>query len=287
MTVQTATAVLRLPSGATPVVLVLCGCLIAMISFGPRSSLGFFLAPLSQTNHWGRDVFAFALALQNLLWGIGQPVAGAIADRYGAPRVLALGAVLYGLGLYLMSLFDHAADADFVGRRPDRLRPVGLRFHHRGRRARQTGAAGMALNGIWFWHGGRLVRPVPVLAARGRADGRVRLANHAVDIRRFDGVHPAVVARAVDAARRRAIRSGGAQRSRCATRWPRPSRIAATCCWCSASLPAASSSASPRCICRPTLLDRGLSAEIGGWTLATIGLFNIIGSVCFGLSRQR
>src|SRR4029077_11586910 len=86
-----------------PAVLVLCGCLIAMISFGPRSSLGFFLAPLSQTNHWGRDVFAFALALQNLLWGIGQPAAGAIADRYGAPRVLALGAVLYGLGLYLMT----------------------------------------------------------------------------------------------------------------------------------------------------------------------------------------
>src|SRR5206468_10121736 len=61
----------------------ICGCLISIVSFGPRSSLGFFLTPMSQANGWGRDVFAFSLALQNLLWGIGQPFAGAIADRYG------------------------------------------------------------------------------------------------------------------------------------------------------------------------------------------------------------
>jgi len=83
--------------------IVTAGCLIAMISFGPRSSIGFFLTPLSQTNHWGRDVFAFALAIQNLLWGVGQPFAGAIADRYGAPRVLSAGAVLYAIGLYMMA----------------------------------------------------------------------------------------------------------------------------------------------------------------------------------------
>src|SRR5262249_62179911 len=72
----------------TPAVVVACGCLIAMISFGPRSSLGFFLTPLSQTNHWGRDVFAFAVAIQNLLWGIGQPFAGGIAARFGTNRLL-------------------------------------------------------------------------------------------------------------------------------------------------------------------------------------------------------
>src|SRR5664279_5130647 len=83
----------------TPLVLIICGSLIAMISFGPRSSLGFFLTPLSQANHWGRDVFALAVAIQNLLWGIGQPFAGAIADRFGAPRVLAVGSILYALGL--------------------------------------------------------------------------------------------------------------------------------------------------------------------------------------------
>ncbi|MEA2906555.1 MAG: hypothetical protein QOI12_3942 [Alphaproteobacteria bacterium] len=85
----------------TPVVMVLCGCCIAMLSFGPRSSLGFFLTPLSSANGWGRDVFALALAIQNLLWGIGQPFAGAIADKYGAPRVLSGGVLLYALGLYL------------------------------------------------------------------------------------------------------------------------------------------------------------------------------------------
>ena len=73
--------------------------MIAVISFGPRSALGFFLTPLSSANGWGRDVFALALAMQNLLWGVGQPFAGAIADQFGAPRVLSAGAILYALGL--------------------------------------------------------------------------------------------------------------------------------------------------------------------------------------------
>src|SRR5499426_2756757 len=77
----------------------ICGCLISIVSFGPRSALGFFLTPMSQGNGWGRDVFAFSLALQNLLWGIGQPFAGAIADRYGTARVLSAGALLYAVGL--------------------------------------------------------------------------------------------------------------------------------------------------------------------------------------------
>src|ERR1700745_323366 len=101
MTVQAASAAVK--SWRTPVLLVICGCLISMVAFGPRSSLGFFLAPLSQVNHWGRDVFAFALAIQNLLWGVGQPFAGAIADRFGAPRVLSGGALLYALRLALMA----------------------------------------------------------------------------------------------------------------------------------------------------------------------------------------
>ena len=74
----------------TPAVIVVCGCLISMISFGPRATLGFFLTPMSQANDWGRDVFGLALAIQNILWGIGQPFAGAIADRYGTMRVLCL-----------------------------------------------------------------------------------------------------------------------------------------------------------------------------------------------------
>src|SRR5271165_5458029 len=86
-----------------PIVVVTCGCLIAMIAFGPRSSLGFFLSPLSQEQHWGRDVFSMALPIQNLLWGIGQPFAGGIADRFGSNRVMLVGASLYALGLALMA----------------------------------------------------------------------------------------------------------------------------------------------------------------------------------------
>jgi MFS family permease len=100
---STVTAPTKLAAWRTPAVLIACGCVIAVISFGPRSSLGFFLTPLSSANGWGRDVFGLALAIQNLLWGAGQPFAGAIADKYGAPRVLSTGAVLYALGIYLMA----------------------------------------------------------------------------------------------------------------------------------------------------------------------------------------
>ncbi|TMJ79335.1 MAG: MFS transporter, partial [Alphaproteobacteria bacterium] len=91
------------PAWRTPAVIVICGCLIAILTFGPRSTLGFFLKPWSEANGWGRDVFAFALAIQNLLWGIGQPFAGAIADRFGTVRVISAGAILYALGLVLMA----------------------------------------------------------------------------------------------------------------------------------------------------------------------------------------
>ncbi len=100
---STAAAPSKLMSWRTPAVLIACGCVIAVISFGPRSTLGFFLTPLSSANGWGRDVFALALAIQNLLWGLGQPFAGAIADKYGAPRVLSAGAILYAAGIYLMA----------------------------------------------------------------------------------------------------------------------------------------------------------------------------------------
>jgi MFS family permease len=87
----------------TPVVIVLCGCLISMLSFGPRSTLGLFLTPQSQANGWDRDVFGLALAIQNILWGIGQPVAGMLADRFGIVRVLCAGGIFYAIGLAMMA----------------------------------------------------------------------------------------------------------------------------------------------------------------------------------------
>ena len=63
------------------------GCLIAMTGFGIRSTFGLFLEPMTLARGWGRETFALAMAIQNLLWGIGVPIAGAIADRRGAAPV--------------------------------------------------------------------------------------------------------------------------------------------------------------------------------------------------------
>jgi MFS family permease len=87
----------------TPIIILVCGCLLSALSFGPRSSLGLFLTPMSVAHGWGRDVFALALALQMLLWGAGQPFAGAVADRFGPFPVLAAGSILYAAGLVLMA----------------------------------------------------------------------------------------------------------------------------------------------------------------------------------------
>jgi predicted MFS family arabinose efflux permease len=84
-------------------VVVAAGCLIAVLTYGMRASLGLFTAPLSDVRGWDRETFAFAIAIQNLLWGIGQPFAGAIADRYGSGRVLAGGGLLYVAGGVLMA----------------------------------------------------------------------------------------------------------------------------------------------------------------------------------------
>lgn len=85
------------------VVALVCGSLILLVSLGVRHAFGLFLQPVTMDQGWGRETFAFAIALQNLVWGASQPFTGMIADRYGAKPVVAAGAVLYGLGLYVMS----------------------------------------------------------------------------------------------------------------------------------------------------------------------------------------
>jgi MFS family permease len=93
----------RLSVWRSPLVILTCGCLIGLISFGPRSTFGFFLAPMDAANGWGRDQFGLALAIEMLLWGAGQPFSGALADRFGAPFVLAAGALLYTIGIVWMA----------------------------------------------------------------------------------------------------------------------------------------------------------------------------------------
>jgi len=99
MSTAAAPAPTGLASWRTPAVLIAVGCAIALVAFGPRSALGQFLAPLSFDRGWGREAFSFAIAAQNLLWGAAQPFAGAVADRFGAVKVLCVGALLYAAGL--------------------------------------------------------------------------------------------------------------------------------------------------------------------------------------------
>ncbi|GAU80903.1 MFS transporter [Bosea sp. BIWAKO-01] len=86
-----------------PEIVVAAGCLIALITFGPRASAGLFQIPMTLEFGWGRDTFSIAIALQNLLWGLGAPFAGAVADRFGTVRVLCFGALLYAAGLIVMA----------------------------------------------------------------------------------------------------------------------------------------------------------------------------------------
>ncbi|MDN3519551.1 MFS transporter [Aquisalimonas lutea] len=85
-------------------VLVGCACGISLITFGVRSIFGLFTDPVVATHAWSRDVFALAIALQNLVWGLTQPFAGALVDRFGPVRVLAAGGLVYALGIVLMAV---------------------------------------------------------------------------------------------------------------------------------------------------------------------------------------
>ncbi len=83
--------------------MLVCVSVILTLTLGIRHSFGLFLQPMSMANGWGREVFGFAVALQNLLWGLSQPFTGMLADRYGAKRVLFAGGLLYVLGLIGMA----------------------------------------------------------------------------------------------------------------------------------------------------------------------------------------
>jgi len=79
------------------------GAAVLAISLGIRHAFGLFLAPMTRDNGWSREVFALAMALQNLAWGAAQPFAGRLADRYGAGKAILGGTVLYVAGLVLMA----------------------------------------------------------------------------------------------------------------------------------------------------------------------------------------
>jgi MFS family permease len=271
----------------TPAVVVACGCLIAMISFGPRSSLGFFLTPLSQTNHWGRDVFAFAVAIQNLLWGIGQPFAGAIADRFGTNRVLCVGAILYALGLVIMAQSTTPEALDLSAGVLIGLGLSGCSFNI------VLGAFGKLLPEKWrslaFGAGtaagsfGQFLYSPIAVALMDKTGWQETLLI-------FGGVTllilPLSLALATPASLKGPVAGGKptqSARQAFAEAFGHRSYVLLvvgffTCgfqlAFITVHLPS-------------YLIDRGLSAEIGGWTLAVIGIFNIVGSLGSGWLSNR
>src|SRR6185503_8980836 len=97
-----------------PAVILVCGGIVLCIALGTRQSFGLFLRPMSLDLGWGREAFSFAIALQNLVWGCAMPFAGAIADRYGAGRVLVVGGLAYGSGLIAMAHSTSPLGFDFA-----------------------------------------------------------------------------------------------------------------------------------------------------------------------------
>ncbi|NDP42210.1 MAG: MFS transporter [Aromatoleum sp.] len=87
----------------TPTVVLVCGGLILTVGMGIRHGFGLFLQPMSADLHWGRETFALAMAVQNLVWGATQPFTGMVADKHGTGRVVVTGAALYVLGLFSMA----------------------------------------------------------------------------------------------------------------------------------------------------------------------------------------
>ena len=288
MAVQSAATKAAVASGwRTPAVIVICGCLIAMLAFGPRSALGFFLTPMSQEHHWGREVFSMAIAIQNLLWGLGQPFAGAVADRFGATRVMIAGAVCYALGLGIMA---HATTPSVLDISAGAL--IGL------------GLSGCSFNLVIGAFGKLLPESWRSLAfGAGTAAGSfgqflyspigVALMDSfgwQTAIMIFAGITllilPLSIALATPAApagTKAAADPSQSARQAFAEAFGHRSYVLLvlgffTCgfqlAFVTVHLPS-------------YLIDRGLSAQIGGWTLATIGLFNIIGSIASGYLGNR
>ena len=269
----------------TPVVIVICGCLMAILGFGPRSVFGFFLQPMTQELGWGRDVFSLAVAIQNLLWGAALPFVGAIADRYGSFRVLAVGSVVYAGGLAMMahattpgSLYLSAgvlvgfglAGASFtlVLAAFGKLLPEQMRTFAFGA-GTAAGSFGqflfsplaVALLNTIGWHQTLLVFAVLVLLVLPLA---FVVATPAMDM-------------SVGAVKKQSFREALSEA------FGHQSYVLLvlgffTCgfhiAFITVHLP-------------PYLVDRGLDISWGGWVLAFIGLFNIVGAISAGLLGGR
>jgi MFS family permease len=95
--------------------LLMAACVLLTINLGIRQSLGLFITPMTDELHWSRSVFALSFALQNLLWGAGQPIAGVFADRFGAMKTIIAGSIIYAASLVLMATWHDPLVYNFMG----------------------------------------------------------------------------------------------------------------------------------------------------------------------------
>jgi MFS family permease len=257
-----------------------------MIGFGPRSALGLFLTPMSSANDWGREVFALSVAMQTLLYGAAQPFSGAIADRFGTVRVIVAGAILYAAGIYMMA---HATTPGMLYLSSGVLIGFGL--------------SGCSFNLVISSFGKLLPESWRSLAfGAGTASGSFGqflfspLGVGLIDSIGWQGALEAFAALlllivplafAIATPRSDAPVSAGLVPTPAQSQTYRQALAEAlghrsyvllvlgffTCGFqlgfVTVHLPS-------------YLLDRGLSAEIGGWTLGIIGLFNIVGAMLSG-----
>jgi MFS family permease len=273
----------------SPVVIVLGGCLIAMLAFGPRSALGFFLTPLSTANGWGRDVYALAIAVQSLLYGAAQPFAGALADRFGAQRVIIGGALAYALGIFLMSRAGSPTELylsagvlvgfglsgcsfNLVITSVAKIVPEGWRSMVFGA-GTAAGSFGqflfsplaVGLSDAYGWQTALeifaglllLIIPLTLMVAKPRAPSRTAAGAGSLPAQSY----------------RQALAEALRHRSYVL--------LVLGFFTCGFQLGFVT-------VHLPSyLIDRGLTAQVGGWTLALIGLFNIIGAMTSGWLGSR
>jgi MFS family permease len=280
MSAVTAPAPLKRVSWRTPIVLVLAGCAISLMAFGPRSALGQFLTPMSFAHGWGRETFSFALAVQNLLWGAAQPFAGALADRFGPVRVMSAGAILYAAGLAWMATATSTAALDLSAGVLVGFGLAGCSFPI------VVGALGKLVPDNWraFAFGaGTAAGSFGQFLFSPLAHGLIETFSWQTSLLIFAGLMLLVLPLSLVLATPRPAPVAGVLR-------PQSSRQALieafghrsyvllvlgffTCgfqlAFVTVHLPA-------------YLVDRGLGADIGAWTIAFIGLFNIVGSLGSG-----
>ncbi|MBK6008355.1 MFS transporter [Ramlibacter ginsenosidimutans] len=263
-----------------------CGALIVTLSMGIRHGFGLWLQPITQAQHWTRETFAFAIAIQNLAWGVIGVFAGMLADRFGAFKVLVAGCVLYALGLAGMALSPTALSFSLTAGVMIGAAQAGTTYAVVygiiGRQidpARRSWAMGVAAAAGSF--GQFLMVPVEGLLISGLGWQQALLVL-AVSVLlvvplAFGLREPDFRGGAVPAAREQSILAALAE----AFRYPSFQLLMAGYFVCGFQVVFIG-------VHMPSYLkDKGLSPQVASYALALIGLFNVFGTYIAGTLGQR